>query len=86
MKVRLEAYLFARDGERSMVRVVDMPAPPVIGLQIVGDDWEIEVSRVFFAPTSGDYRASCKGARDEERSIADVIRALESDGWRAAAT
>lgn len=85
MKVRFECNLSARDGERSVVRSVDMVAPPSVGLHVVGRGWDVEVERVSLVADSGEYRVSCATVRDEQKEIADLVRTFEIEGWRAAA-
>jgi hypothetical protein len=85
MKVRLEVSLSGSDGERSLVRSVEMPAPPTAGLRVLGSGWNIEVAQVSFTPDTGEYRASCRAVSSESTPLADLVRIFEMDGWRATA-
>lgn len=85
MKVRVEAKLTAVEGTRSFIRVIEMPAPPVVGLRFTGRGWKIEVERVSYAPDNGEYAASCTGLIAQDASLVDLTRIYEIDGWRVAA-
>lgn len=83
MKVKLEAKIPRDDGEQTVVRSIDMPAPPSIGLRIVGLGWKVEVERIAFVVDGGEYRASCRVVGKEKRPMGELLRIFEMDGWRA---
>ena len=85
MKVRVETKLTVAEGTRSFIRVIDMPAPPFVGLMLVGRGWKVEIERVSYAPESGEYTASCTAVIAGDASLDDRARIFEIDGWRAAA-
>jgi hypothetical protein len=83
MKVRLEVKLSGLDREQDLIRDLEMPAPPSAGLHVVGRGWRVEIERVSFMAESAEYRARCVAVRDDTKSIADLIRPLEIEDWRA---
>jgi hypothetical protein len=85
MKVRLEVHVSGSDGDRTLIRNAELPAPPSVGLVIVGDRWQVEIERVTLLLERGEYQATCRPTTKESGAIADLVRVFEIDGWRAVA-
>jgi G:T-mismatch repair DNA endonuclease (very short patch repair protein) len=95
IKFRLQihgAFASASSEDVYMYRLVEMPFPPFVGMEVSdGDDFDVTVHEVWWHGSKGRYEAFVESDkeiynamlhREPHRDIKEIVKEWKESGWK----